>query len=289
MLRYLDLATSVASSPNENYSREMMELFTMGAGNYSEEDVRQGALALTGWQLPRPDGTAPAPGTGRNLPVYSAQKSGVFNPRRAFRDSVTFLGRTGTLDTQGVVDRILAQPATAPFITTKVLQHFVAGQPDAGYVKRLADSFRRSKYDMKTLMRGVFTSDEFVSSGVYRALVKSPTEIMVHAARALGEDAKVAKLIATSGSGMGQVLFDPPDVGGWPTNEAWISSNTVIERVNFVTTALAQAGSLPPSSDAVKHQLDGVVGPQTASMLSSASDERSRWFVTLASPEFQLK
>ena len=290
MLRYLDLATSVASSPNENYSRELMELFTMGAGNYNEEDVRQGALALTGWQLPRPDSTAPAPNTKQNLPVYSSQKSGVFNTRRAYQGSVTFLGHTGTLDTQGVIDRILAQPATAPFITTKVLQHFVTGRPDTGYVKRLADSFRSSRYDMKTLMHGVFTSDEFVSPSAYRALVKSPTEFMVNAARALNDDPKVAKLIAASGSGMGQVLFDPPDVGGWPNNESWISSNTVIERVNFVTAALAQAGqSLPPSADAVKHHLDGVVGPQTASMLSSATDERSRWFVTLASPEFQLK
>jgi uncharacterized protein (DUF1800 family) len=288
MLRYLDLATSVASSPNENYSRELMELFTMGADHYSEEDVRQGALALTGWQLPRPDSTAPAQGTGRMLPVYTSQKSGVFNQRRAFKGSVTFLGKTGALDTQGVIDRILAQPSTAPFITTKVLQHFVTGQPSSSLVTRLADAFRRSNYDMKTLMRSVFTSDEFVGAGTYRALVKSPTEFMVQSARALGAT-RLAKLIVASGSGMGQTLFDPPDVGGWPNNEAWISSNTVIERVNFVTAAIAQATSLPPSSEAVKHQLDGVVGPQTASMLSGASDERTRWFVALASPEFQLK
>jgi len=288
MLRYLDLATSVASSPNENYSRELMELFTMGADHYSEEDVRQGALALTGWQLPRPDSTAPAQGTGRMLPVYTSQKSGVFNQRRAFRGSVTFLGKTGALDTQGVIDRILAQPSTAPFITTKVLQHFVTGQPSSSLVTRLADAFRRSNYDMKTLMRSVFTSDEFLAAGTYRALVKSPTEFMVQSARALGAT-RLSKLIVASGSGMGQTLFDPPDVGGWPNNEAWISSNTVIERVNFVTAAIAQATSLPPSSEAVKHQLDGVVGPQTASMLSSASDERTRWFVALASPEFQLK
>jgi uncharacterized protein (DUF1800 family) len=288
MLRYLDLATSVASSPNENYSRELMELFTMGADNYSEEDVRQGALALTGWQLPRPDSTAPAPGTGRMLPVYANQKSGVFNQKRAFKGSVTFLGKTGALDTQGLIDRILAQPATAQFITTRVLQHFVTGQPSSSQVARLADSFRRSNYDMKTLMRGVFTSDEFLAAGTYRALVKSPTEFMVQSARALGAT-KLSKLIVASGSGMGQTLFDPPDVGGWPNNEAWISSNTVIERVNFVTAALAQATSLPPSSEAVKHQLDGVVGPQTVSMLSSATDERTRWFVALASPEFQLK
>ncbi len=288
MLRYLDLATSVASSPNENYSRELMELFTMGADNYSEDDVRQGALALTGWQLPRPDSTAPAPGTGRMLPVYTTQKSGVFNQRRAFKGSVTFLGKTGALDTQGVIDRILAQPATAPFITTRVLQHFVTGQPSSSLVARLAGPFRRSNYDMKTLMRGVFTSDEFLAAGTYRALVKSPTEFMVQSARALGAT-KLSKLIVASGSGMGQTLFDPPDVGGWPNNEAWISSNTVIERVNFVTVALAQATSLPPSSEAVKHHLDGVVSPQTTSMLSSATDERTRWFVALASPEFQLK
>src|SRR5438105_4548588 len=288
MLRYLDLATSVASSPNENYSRELMELFTMGAGNYSEEDVRQGALALTGWQLPRPDSTAPAKGTGRLLPVYTSQKSGVLNPRRAFNGSVTYLGKTGSLDTQGVIDRILAQPSTAPFITTRVLQQFVTRQPPSSLVTPIADAFRRSKYDMKTLMRSVFTSDEFLAAGTYRGLVKSPPEFMVQAARALGST-KLSKLIVASGSGMGQTLFDPPDVGGWPNNEAWISSNTVIERVNFVTGALAQATSLPPSSDAVKHQPDGLVGQQTASTLSSTTDERTRWFVALASPEFQLK
>jgi uncharacterized protein (DUF1800 family) len=288
MLRYLDLATSVASSPNENYSRELMELFTMGAGNYTEEDVRQGALALTGWQLPRPDGTAPAPGTGRNLPVYTSQKQGIFNARRAYSGSVTFLGHTGSIDTQGVVDRILAQPATAPFIATRVVQQFVTGQPSSGFVNGLADSFRRSRYDMKTLMRAIFTSPEFAASSSYRALVKSPAEFMVHAARALGSGG-LSKVIAAAGSGMGQTLFDPPDVGGWPNNEAWVSSNTVIERVNFVTAALAKASSLPSSRDAARHHLDGVVGTQTAALLNQATDERTRWFITLASPEFQLK
>jgi uncharacterized protein (DUF1800 family) len=288
MLRYLDLATSVASSPNENYSRELMELFTMGAGNYSEEDVRQGALALTGWQLPRPDGSAPAPGTGRNLPVYTSQKQGVFNKRRAYSGTVTFLGHSGSLDTAGVVYRILAQPSTAPFIAAKVAQHFVTGQPSTAFINRVGDAFRRSRYDMKTLMRDVLTSPEFAASSSYRALVKSPAEFMVHAARALGSGA-LSKVVAASGSGMGQTLFDPPDVGGWPNNEAWISSNTVMERVNFVTSALAHAQSLPSSRDAALHHLDGVVGTQTAALLNQATDERTRWFITLASPEFQLK
>ena len=289
MLRYLDLATSVGSSPNENYSRELMELFTMGAGNYAEEDVRQGALALSGWTLPRPDDYALAPNGTRRLPVYTAQKTGVFAARRAYSGDVTFLGKSGPLDAQGVVDRILAQDATAPFITTKVAQHFLSGQPTTDFVKRVAAAFRKSDYDVRTLMRAVFASPEFTAASAYRALVKSPVELMVHAARALGDNG-LARLIATSGSGMGQTLFDPPDVSGWPNNEAWISSNTVIERVNFATAALAQkSGSLPASEDAVRYQLDGVLGPRTTQLLNQASDERSRWFVILASPEFQLK
>src|SRR5256712_2388692 len=118
MLRYLDLATSTGQSPNENYSRELMELFTMGPGNYTEEDVRQSAKALAGWQQPPPDSTATvvvdnAKIVTQKLPVYGAQRPGVFNPKRAYKGSVTYLGHTGPLDTQGVIDRILAQPATA--------------------------------------------------------------------------------------------------------------------------------------------------------------------------------
>jgi uncharacterized protein (DUF1800 family) len=269
-----------------------MELFTMGAGNYTEDDVRESAKALAGWVVPQPDSTATvtvATGVTRNLPVYSRQRPGVFNARRAFKGSVTYLGKTGALDTQGVVDRILAQPATAGFISTKIAQHFVASQPDAGYVKGLADAFRRSNYDMKTLMRAVFMSPEFSSAQSYRTLVKSPADFMVHAARALGAT-NLSKLIAASGSGMGQSLFDPPDVGGWPNNEAWISSSTVVERVNFVTAALSQVKSgLPPATDASRKQLDGVLSSQTASLLNQAADDRARWFITLASPEFQLK
>ncbi len=294
MLRYLDLATSSGQSPNENYSRELMELFTMGAGNYTEDDVREGAKALAGWQLPRPDSFAtvvvdPTKNVTRTLPVYGAQKSGVFNRRRAYTGSVTYLGKTGPLDTQGVIDRILQQPATASLLAGKLAQHFVTAEPSQAYVDALADTFRRSRYDMKTLMHAVITSPEFVADQGYRTLVKTPTEMMVHASRALGATG-LAPLIARAGSGMGQTLFDPPDVNGWPNNASWISSNTVVERVNFVTDAIAQAGgATPPASDAVRLHLDGVLGRQTAGLLASAVDDRARWFITLASPEFQLK
>jgi uncharacterized protein (DUF1800 family) len=135
-------------------------------------------------------------------------------------------------------------------------------------------------------MHAALTSDEFASDAGYRGLVKSPVELMVGTARALGKPG-LSRLVATSGSGMGQTLFDPPDVNGWPNNESWISSNTVVERVNFATAATA--GGVPPFADSVGVHLDDVVSAQTASLLAQATDDRARWFITLASPEFQLK
>jgi uncharacterized protein (DUF1800 family) len=291
MLRYLDLATSTGKSPNENYSRELMELFTMGAGTFSEQDVRESARALAGWQLPKPDSYASvtvAKNVSRKYPVYDTQKAGVFNSRRAYNGTVNFLGQSGTIDTQGVIDRILTQPTTAALIASKVAQHFVSPQPDPGFVNRLADTFRRSKYDVKTLMHAVFTSDEFAAAASYRALLKTPTEFMVHATKMLGAKG-LSKVIVAAGSGMGQSLFDPPDVNGWPNNASWISSNTVVQRVNFVTAALSHSKSLPSASIAVRRHLEGIVSPQTADLFNQAKDERSRWFIALASPEFQLK
>jgi uncharacterized protein (DUF1800 family) len=286
MLRYLDLATSTGQSPNENYSRELMELFTMGSGNYTEDDVRESAKALAGWVEPPPDSG------GARLAVYSSQRTGVFNPRRAYKGSVTYLGKTGPLDTQGVIDRILSQPATAALIASKLVTHFVTARPSQSYVNALADVFRRSRYDVKTLMRAIFTSPEFSADASYRNLIKSPAEFMVHSARALGLPAggSISRLVGASGSGMGQSLFDPPDVNGWPNNESWISSNTVVERVNFVTSALSLVkGSLPNAANAVHDHLDGVLSKQTSTFLNQATDDRARWFITLASPEFQLK
>jgi len=294
MLRYLDLGTSTGTSPNENYSRELMELFTMGAGNYSEDDVRAAAKALAGWTEPRPSGTAtitvdPKNNVTRQVPTYDQPVAGAFVPQRAYKGGAfKYLGKTAQWNTDTVLDQILAQPATAPYIVTRVLQHFVMQAPPKDYVNRLATDFRKSKYDVKTLMRDVFKSPEFTSGAAYRSLVKSPTEFMVHALRALGGETQL-KLVMGAAPNMGQVLFDPPDVGGWPNNEAWISSNTVVARVNFVTALLDQVKNPPPAGDAYRHHLDGVLSPQTAAALNHVSDDHSRWLLVLASPEFQLK
>ena len=273
MLRYLDLGISTGRNPNENYARELMELFTMGAGTFTEDDVRAGAKALAGWRLPRANETV---------------QTGVFDRQRAFAGQVTFLGKTGALDADGVIDQILVQDATAPHIVDAVWTTFVSPQPSAAALARLAARFRTSKYDVKALLRDVLTSPEFLAPEAYRALVKSPTELMVSFARVLSAPT-LARSIGSAGDPMGQRLFDPPSVAGWPVNGSWISSSTMISRSNFIATALSQVKELPPVDDAHLRVLDGVLAPGTAALLNRTADARQRWSVILSSPEFQLK
>jgi uncharacterized protein (DUF1800 family) len=224
----------------------------------------------------------------RRAAVYDQPATGAFAPNRAYKGGpIKFLGTTDTYDTGKVIDRILAQGATANFIARKVVQHFVSARPDDAYVRRLGDAFRASRYDVKTLMRDVFMSPEFAADQSYRALVKSPVEFMVHTLKAL-KAPQLSKLVVAGGSNMGQVLFDPPDVAGWPNNDAWISSNTIIARINFVTGALAQLKTPPAGTDSPRH-IDTVLSPQTAGLLNRAGDDHARWLIALASPEFQLK
>ena len=299
MLRYLDLSSSSAKSPNENYSRELMELFTMGAGTFTEQDVRNGAMALSGWREPRTQAMIEAdkqnpnvtPAQLKNLEKQVADTSmaGIYDKARAYTGApFTFLGRTDVFNTEKVVDQILAQKATAPHIVGRVLAHFAINNPSPAYVSRLAAGFRASKYDIKSLLRDVFLSPEFVAPGAYRSLVKTPQEFMVHAIRAVGAPTGSGLAVAGAG-GMGQNLFDMPDVGGWPVNESWISSNTVLARVNFISALLGSTKSLPPAADAHVHYLDNVLSPGTAQALNQATTDQQRWFIVLASPEFQLK
>jgi uncharacterized protein (DUF1800 family) len=296
MLRYLDLAQSTGKAPNENYSREVLELFTMGVGTFSEDDVRGGAKALAGWREPVTQPMvdsliARAQQQGRQPPknlVADTVTTGVFDPARAYKGAVTFLGETRQWDTNSVLDKIMAQPSVAAYIAGKVIREFVMPDPPDAYVSRIADGWKKSRYDVKTLMRDVFMSPEFLQPAFYRSLVKSPTEVMVHIARALEQPA-LSRTIAQSGAGMGQALFDPPTVGGWPSNASWVSSNNVLTRVNFVVTTLGGMQKLPAFGNAHQVHLDGIVSPQTAQLLNSASDDQTRWLILLASPEFQLK
>ena len=274
MLRYLDLAASTGRAPNENYARELLELFTLGVGNYSEDDVKAAAKALAGWRLPmRTEPTA---------------LTGIFDPRRAFTGTVTFLGSTGTFNTESVVDAILARDATAPFIVRQLVTSFVTPSPADAYVARLADRFRRSRYDTKLLMRDILTSPEFAAPETFRALIKSPTDFMVSTAKALGAT-NLSGTIRQYGSTLGQNMFDSPSVAGWGEGASWISSNTMLQRANFVTAALGTMRTVPSAARAHERHLDSVLAQGTVNELNLARDDKSRWFAVFASPEFQLK
>ena len=274
MLRYLDLAASTGRAPNENYARELLELFTMGVGSYTEDDVKAAAKALAGWRLPNRTETA--------------AQTGIFDTRRAFTGTVTFLGKTGPFNTEGVVDTILAHDATAPFIVRALVTSFVTPSPSDAYVARLADRFRRSRYDTKTLLRDIFTSPEFVAPETFRSLIKSPTEFMVSTAKALGAT-NLSGTMRQYGSALGQNMFDPPSVAGWGDGATWISSNTMLQRANFVTAALGTLRTAPSALRAHERHLDSVLAQGTVNEFNVARNDKSRWFAVLASPEFQLK
>ncbi len=223
MLRWLDSNANRKASPNENYARELMELFTMGEGNYTEQDVREAARAFTGWFVNRQEGF-----------VYA------FNQNQHDNGSKTVLGRTGNWDGDDIIDILLEQPATAQFMATKLFTFFVHDHPSPTTINRLADTFRGSGYQVRELVRAILRSPEFSSDDAYRAVVKSPAEYVIGAMKTLGI-AEVGSAPLGLLNRMGMTLFNPPNVGGWDWGPAWINTATLLERLNAAST-LMQAG-----------------------------------------------
>ncbi len=223
MLRWLDSNANRKASPNENYARELMELFTMGEGNYTEQDVREAARAFTGWFINRQQGF-----------VFA------FNRNQHDDGAKTVLGRTGSWDGDDVVDILLDQPATAQFLATKLFTFFVHDHPAPTTINRLADVFRGSGYEARELVRAILRSPEFSSDEAYHALVKSPVEHVIGAMKTLGM-IEVGSAPLGLLNRMGMTLFNPPSVAGWSWGPAWINTATLLERLNAATT-LMQAG-----------------------------------------------
>jgi uncharacterized protein (DUF1800 family) len=216
MLLYLDSAQNRRGQPNENFAREVMELFTLGEGHYGESDVKDAARAFTGW------------GMERDLAGY------VFRPALHDPGTKTVLGVTGPLDGDQVLDVLLAQPATAEYITAKLWREFVSAEPDAREVTRIARDFRSSNYDIRVALRGLLRSDAFWARENRGTLVKSPVEIVVGTMRQLEVEPGTALPFAIASAGMGQNLFSPPNVKGWPGGEQWINTNTLLARKQFL-------------------------------------------------------
>ena len=244
MLIWLDGRTNTGTKPNENYSRELMELFTMGIGNYTQDDVHQGALALSGWTI--------NPHTGQ----------GVFVPRRHFNDTVTFLGQTGRMGLDDVVKLVCAHPATGKHIAWRMWSFFVYENPSDGDLRPLVDAYYHNDHNIGAMVTAMLKSPQFFSGTAYRARVKSPVELVVGAIRGLGIETDGAGLAPVMNS-MGQLPFDPPNVSGWDGDKVsgvWLSTQAWMTRVNFVNELLAVASGIP-----LRQTKSGRGGANTAS------------------------
>jgi uncharacterized protein (DUF1800 family) len=220
MLVYLDNAKSSKDHPNENYARELMELFTLGIGNYTETDIRESARAFTGWTVARG-------GSGF-----------AFNARNHDDGSKTFLGRTGNFDGQSIVDIIFTQPAAAQLFARELISFFVYSDPEPGLVDAFADVIRKNNFELQPSLSMLLRSNVFFSDRAYRALVKSPVEFVVGAYQQFGITQPDMVAIGAL-QRMGQVLFYPPSVKGWDGGAAWLNSQTMLTRENFAGSLMA--------------------------------------------------
>lgn len=224
MLVYLDTANSRRGQPNENFAREVMELFTLGEGHYREADIKQAARAFTGWSIDL--------------------ETGGYRWRPFIHDDgeKTVLGSSGRFAGDEVLDILLAQPQTAEFATRKLWREFVSPEPDAAEVRRIAREFREAHYAVRVALRGLLSSPAFWAEKNRASLIKSPVDFVVGAVRETETPVAAVRPLAGLLRQLGQDLFAPPNVRGWPGGEQWINSSSLLLRQQFVERLLRREG-----------------------------------------------
>ncbi|MBI4305546.1 MAG: DUF1800 domain-containing protein, partial [Chloroflexi bacterium] len=234
MIYWLDQQTNHSEAVNENYGRELLELFSMGRGNYTEDDVRSAARAFTGWTLDQP------------IPRYPNgwyQTDFVFRVDDHDYSEKTFLGEKGPLNGDDIVDIIVRQPATGQFVASNLYRFFVSDTPDHEAIETLAQAYFESGYEIRSVLRVLFNSDFFKQSKFKR--VRWPAELVVGAIKVTGEHTDPYEFglfkLPRASAVMGQELINPPTVEGWHTGREWIDSGFLIERVNFTADRLGKA------------------------------------------------
>ncbi len=247
MLRYLNNQQNRKDSPNENFAREVMELFTLGRGHYSEQDIKEAARAFTGW---------------------SSKARGEFVFRKQWHDSgkKSVLGHTGHFNGDDILDILLAQPQTAKYITRKIYQYFVNTTVDEQMVEKWSTAFFESDYDIEALMRSIFSSEHFYASQNVGTRIKSPVEYIVSLMRRLEISFPDKDATIFMQKAMGQVLFSPPNVAGWPDGRAWIDSSSIMLRMQIpravifsAELALKAKSDFAGNEDAIKLNDKGMV------------------------------
>lgn len=240
MILWLDLEQNVRGRGNENFGRELMELFTLGVGNYTEVDVRNMARAFTGWRT----------SDGRAEFVADLHDN----------DPKTLFGRTDNFAPETAIKILLRQPAAARFIVRKLYRHFVseADTPSDELLAPLVDDFRKSDLDIGQLMRRMLSSKLFFSPMAYRQRIKSPVEFTIGSVLALPGDVPMEPLVALM-QGLGQELFAPPNVKGWDGGKAWLNTATLLARDNLIWKLVGDSGNenkTDPASFAKTHAGD---------------------------------
>ena len=241
MICWLDNSENHKDAPNENYGREIMELFSMGVGNYTENDVKNAALAFTGWTFTQPIPLYP---TGHYASNFKYEES------RHNQDFKKFLGHSGNFNGEDVIDIIVHQPATANFICRHIYNFFVEDEaqvpawnivapknPEA--IKDLTDSYHKSNGNITEILRTLFNSDWFKNSKFQH--LKSPAELVGHTLKISGNLREIKPGIldyVSAITNMGQHLLNPPTVEGWHTGKEWIDGGTLNERINFAVSEM---------------------------------------------------
>ena len=214
MLQFLNNQQNRKQHPNENFAREVMELFTMGRGNYSENDVKEAARAFTGWG-------------------FNQQGGFVFRRNQHDEGSKTVLGKTGNFNGEGIISLLTEQKQTAVFIAKKAYRYFVNENVDESKVAWLGDRFYKSGYDIKKLMEDIFTSSWFYDEKNIGTKIKSPVELLCVIRRLLPMQLENDQSQLLFERALGQVLFFPPNVAGWPGGKNWIDSSSLMLRLRI--------------------------------------------------------
>jgi len=288
MVIYLDSAQNRKGTPNENFARELMELFTLGEGHYTEQDVKEAARAFTGWSIDRASGNF------------------TFRPFIHDYGVKTVLGKTGNFDGDQVLEILISRPETAEFVTRKLWREFVSPDPQEREVKRIAARFREAHYDIKSVLYAILTSDAFYSTENRGVLLKSPVDLVVGTMHQFDMRPGAPVPFAFAAAGMGQNLFSPPNVKGWPGGEAWINASTLLARKQFLDRLFRaddagtrmQADAMPTTIAAIPKAVTAPNGAQDDEKarqlrfmramergLASVQFDSSAWFAHLDGPD----
>lgn len=234
MMIYLDLAQSRKEHPNENWAREVLELFTLGIEHYHEEDIRESARAFTGYRI--------------NLTNQQFR----FEPRQQDVGPKKFLGRRGHFSGDDILDIIVQQPAAAEWIGRKLCRFFVADEPSLPLVTSVAASLEKNRFELRPVLQEIFKSAEFYSDRVIRAQIKSPVQFLVQSCKLLEITLPPRAVMQNALQQMGQVPFAPPNVKGWEGGKSWISTSTLLFRYNFANYLLNGTGDYPHAPEALR-------------------------------------